>query len=357
MESIPEIHEKAIVVAGHTDLVASSVDPLRLKGERGVLETHHVPRLREGGITAICDHVGGDTRYGLLPATKLVSTPLQRLMRMIDHVHNEAAESKSILLVSGVEDIYRAKKENRIALVLCMEGASPLEDELACLRNLHRLGLRSLGLTHNWRNSLADGALERGGGGLSHFGMDVVQECNRLGIVVDVAHLSDRGIEDVLSITSKPIISSHANTRALCPQARNLTDEQIKGIADSGGVVGIHAIDFLVGEKENLTVNDILRHIAHIVDVGGVDCVGIGPDLMERWPREAFKAVTEGALKFASVPVKATAYEYPEGFRSLAQLPNLTAGLIDLGFTNEEITKILGANFLRVYERVWESGN
>ena len=353
MAEVAEIHRGAIVIAAHTDIIASVADPWRVKGEKGVLEKRHVPRLRAGGVTVICDHLGGDTRYAYAPATHIHSTPLQRTMRMLDHAYMEAEESQSIMIATTVEDIYRAKREDKIALVICLEGAAALEDEIYCLRNLHRLGLRCLGLTHNWRNSVADGMGECSGGGLTYFGIEVVKECNRLGIVLDVSHLSDRGTEDVLKHSSQPISASHSNARAVQPHGRNLTDEQIKGIAQSGGVIGLHAINFLVTNDPQPTLDHFLRHIVHIAEVGGIDCVGIGPDLMENWDMNSFKLIMEGAPRFASVPLKGLNFVYPQGMSSLAELPNITAGLLKLGFSEKDVTKVLGGNFLRLFQQVW----
>lgn len=354
IREIPEIHKRAIIIAGHTDIIPSGVDHWRLQGEKAVLEKRHLPRLRKGGINVICEHLGGDTRYGIVPSTKLNTTPLQRLMRMIDHAHMEAEESESIIIVKTLEDIQRAKETGKIGIVMCLEGGSALEEEIAILHNLHRLGVRSLGLTHNWRNPLADGASERSGGGLTYFGVEVVKECNSLGIIVDVAHLSDKGIEEVLNLSTTPVISSHANARTICHQVRNLSDDHIRAIAKTGGVIGVHAINFLISESVQPTLDDLLKHVVHIAEIGGVECVGLGPDLMEEWQEGNHKAVTEGAAKFASIPVRPTSYTYPQGMSSLAELPNFTNGLIRVGFSNEDILKILGGNFLRVYGQVWK---
>ncbi len=356
MLDFPDVHSRSIVVAAHTDIVGADVDYWRVRGDRGVLERRHVPTLRAGGVTVVCDHIGGDSRYAYLPATTLHTTSLQRVMRMLDHCWQEVAESESILIALGVDDIARAKREGKIALVICLEGASPLEDELACLRNLYRLGLRCLGLTHNWRNSLADGVLERSGGGLTHFGVEVVQECNALGIVVDVSHLSDRGVEDTLAFSRHPIIASHSNARAVHKHVRNLTDEQIRAIAQAGGVIGIHALNALVSDTPQPPLDEMLRHAEHMASVGGVECVGIGPDLLENWQEGIFKAVTEGAPKCHSVPVKKMSYQYPTGMTSLADLPNITRGLLARGFKEAEVEKILGANFIRVFDQVWSVG-
>jgi membrane dipeptidase len=165
--------------------------------------------------------------------------------------------------------IRRAKREGKIALVICLEGDAPLEPEISYLRNFYRLGLRCLGLTHDVRNEHGDGVRERSAGGLTHSGAKVVEECNRLGIVVDVSHLSDRGAQDVLAISAQPIIASHSNARSLCPHPRNLTDELLRAIAKAGGVIGFHAADAFISLKPNPTLDSLLRHIADIAEIGG----------------------------------------------------------------------------------------
>jgi membrane dipeptidase len=348
------LHEQAIVVVGHSDIVASDVDWRRESGERGVLDRRHLPTLRAGGVTVICDHVGGDAPYGYLPATRLSTSYLQRFMRTLDHTHAEIAESSHFILASTTADIHRAKCEGKIAIVICLEGGAPLEQEISYLRNFYRLGLRCLGLTHDVRNEIGDGVRERSAGGLTHFGVNVVKECNQLGIVVDVSHLSDLGTEDVLALSSQPIIASHSNARGLCPHPRNLTDELIRAIAKKGGVIGFHALDAFISPDPDPTLEDLLRHIAHIAEIGGPDCIGIGPDLMENWDASMFTTVTERSSTVNGIPATRMKWTYPKGMRSNAELPNLTEGLLKLGFSRQDIVKFLGGNFMRVFDAVWK---
>ena len=348
-----DIHRDSIVIVGHSDIVASDVDWRRESGETHVLERRHLPTLRAGGVTVVCDHIGGDAPYGYLPATRLSTDPLQRFMRALDHAYSELEESAALVLATTVEDIRRAKTDGKTALVICLEGGAPLQNEIAYLRNFHRLGLRCLGLTHDLRNEIADGVRERAGGGLTHFGVRVIEECNRLGIVIDVSHLSDRGLEDVLETSSDPIIASHSNARALCDVPRNLTDDQIRRIAAGGGVIGFHALKALLATGGEPTLDDVLRHIAHIAEVGGAACIAIGPDLMENWDEAVFHSVLARSRTVQGVPAPRLDFAYPAGMASNADLPNVTAGLERMGFARDEITGFLGGNLMRVFEAVW----
>jgi membrane dipeptidase len=350
-----EVHKDAIVVVGHSDIIASDVDWRREAGERSVLERRHLPTLSKGGVTVICDHVGGDAPYGYLPATRLSTDYLQRFMRALDHTYGELAENDRFILATTTGDIRRAKREGRIAVVICLEGASPLQNEISYLRNFYRLGLRCIGLTHDVRNSLGDGIRERSAGGLTHFGVRVVEECNRLGIVVDVSHLSDKGTEDVLEASSQPIVASHSNARALCPHPRNLPDGLIRDIAQGGGMVAFHALNAFISSEPDPTLDDLLRHIAHIAEIGGTDCIGIGPDLMENWDPSIFTTVTERSSTLNGIPVGQLSWQYPKGIQSNADLPNLTDKLLKMGFGVDDVTKILGGNWMRIFETVWKN--
>src|SRR5215471_17988954 len=141
-----KLHNESIVVVGHADIIACDVDWRRENGERGVLDRRHLPTLRAGGVSVICDHIGGDAPYGYLPATRLSTTYLQRFMRALDHAYAEIEESPNFILAKTTADIRRAKREGKIALVICLEGGAPLEQEISYLRNFYRLGLRCLGL-------------------------------------------------------------------------------------------------------------------------------------------------------------------------------------------------------------------
>ena len=343
-----------VTVAAHTDIMGSVVDRYRLKGQSGVFERHHAQVLRAGGVTVFCDHLGGDSRYGYMPATGLSTHPLQRALRLFDHAELEAKESDSLLIVRSISDVSRAVQEGKLALIMGMEGGSPLNGELAYLRALYRLGLRSLGITHNWRNQLADGCLERSSGGLSHFGTAVVRECNTLGITIDVSHMAIEGVRDTLDATEKPIIASHTNPRAIRAHPHNLPDEELRSIAATGGFVGVFVLNTYLSENPRPTLDDVLRVIDYLVNLVGIDHVGLAPDIMENWDQAQFKAITEGSATFESVPVSPIDYEYPIGLQSVAGLALLREALQGReGYTRADVDKVFGDNALRVYAETW----
>jgi membrane dipeptidase len=211
--------------------------------------------------------------------------------------------------------------------MLSIEGGESIEGNLAALRMMYRLGVRMFGLTHNNRNQIGDGIGEaRSKGGLTEFGVQLVEELNRLGVVVDVSHLSDYGFWDVMEVSQAPLIASHSNSRTVCDNLRNLTDDQIKALSESGGVIGINFWPPSLNEHEP-NLENALDHIDHIADTAGVDYIGIGSDF--------------------------DGYDTPlQGLEDASKISNITRGLVKRGYSDAEIMKILGGNFLRVFHDV-----
>lgn len=209
------------------------------------------------------------------------------------------------------------------------------------LRDLYRLGLRVLGLTWNFRNALADGAAEaRSGGGLTRFGVDAVREAQRLGMLVDVSHLADAGVRDVLAIAERPVIASHSNARAVCDHVRNLPDWAIEGIARTGGVIGVALFGDFV-DPERPTLDRVVDHVDYLRRLVGSEHVAIGPDYTDYLDADA-DAATRAAGIYSGQK------RYAEGAETTARLPALTAALLERGYSEAEVTGILGGNLLRV---------
>lgn len=319
-----ELHRDSIIFDGHCDTLLEVLDGKRKLSERSSEGHIDLPRLREGGVTAQVFAVFIEDRY--LPAGAAKQT-----LRMLDTLYRELeANAGSFILATKAADIEHAKSAGKVAAVIGIEGAESLEGDLALLRVFYHLGLRLLTIAWSRRNQAADGVHEsRTGGGLSSFGVDLVKECNRLGILVDISHLSAAGVRDVLQISPQPVIASHSNAYALCPHVRNLNDEQLTALAEKGGVVGVTFVpSFLTEERNEASLDKLLDHIDHIVRVAGIDHVGLGSDF-------------DG---FGPPP--------PTGLDDVTRLPGITAGLVARGYSAEQVRKILGGNFLRVFRQV-----
>ena len=327
-----ELHKRATVVDAHIDTLLDIMIPparadkfptprsLGVRSDRGHVD---LPRLFEGGIDLQIFAAYIQPQYKIERA-------LHRALQLIDRFHQELrAHEEKLMLFTRVSDVHDAEKNGKIAAMLSIEGGEAVEADLGILRMLHRLGLRAMTLTWNERNQIADGAGEgRTRGGLTNFGVELVNEMNHIGVVVDVSHLSDNGFSDVIETTNKPIIASHSNCRSLCNHRRNLTDEMIKRLAENGGVMGMNfASDFVDEKKENATIDRVLDHIDHVVKIGGIETVGLGSD---------FDGIERP----------------PKGLEDVTKMPYLTVGLVKRGYKEDEIRKILGENFLRVFKEV-----
>jgi membrane dipeptidase len=205
-------------------------------------------------------------------------------------------------------------------VILAIEHADCTERSLNILRVLYELGVRSIGLTHNVSRWAADGCLEaRDGVGLTQFGRQLILEMNRLGMLVDLAHVSPSAFFSALEVTKKPVIFSHGNAKKLCDHARNLRDDQLKALAESGGVIGMSYVPFFVDAK-NPTLDRLLDHIDHVVSVAGIDVVGLGSDF------------DGGGTLLADA----------------AEVPQIVEGLDKRGYSDGDIRKVLGENTFRV---------
>ena len=323
------LHKQSTVIDGHCDTLLGlqmreqGLPPYlkHLEKEKGHID---LDRLRAGGVTA--QNFACYVRPQSLP-----SRATRETLRLLDLFHRfQADHSKDLCLATCANDIERAKAEGKIAGILSMEGAEGLEGDLGVLRMMYRLGVRWIGLTWSRRNQVADGLDEaRTDGGLTEFGVRVVEEMNRLGMIVDIAHLAPAGVRDVLEISQTPVVASHANANALCPVPRNLNDEQLEGLATTGGVVGATYVPhFITDGQEPATLDMLIDHIDHIVKVAGIDCVGLGSDF------DGF---------FGPPPV---------GLEDVSCVPNITARLLERGYSAQDVRKILGGNWLRVIRQV-----
>lgn len=205
---------------------------------------------------------------------------MRQTMKYIEFYYKQIEKnSETIGHVNCFSDLLQNIEKNRISALLSIEGGEALEGEISALHTYYRLGVRSMTLTWNHRNQLADGVGERyTGGGLTKFGRDVVLEMELLGMIVDVSHLSETGFWEVDKITTKPFIASHSNARSICDVPRNLTDNQMCAIAERGGVIGLNLYPPFLSSEKQAHMEDILRHIYHMISVVGEDSIALGSD-------------------------------------------------------------------------------
>jgi len=255
---------------------------------------------------------------------KKYSPCLQKGLKLIDAYYTMLNSYPDLFLpVLNAADIDRARKQNKIGALLSVEGGDILEGEIANLRILYYLGVRSMTLTWNYRNELADGVLEnKSNGGLSSFGHEVLKEMNRLGMLVDVSHISEKGFYDVIEASVKPIAATHSNAWSVHPHPRNLKDEQIKLLAIQNGVIGMNFYPpFLAGQEANLS--HIIKHIDYIAGLAGIEVIGFGSDF-------------DGIEKT------------PEDIRGPEDFYSIINELLKLNYKEEDIRKIANGNYERL---------
>ena len=345
------VREKAIVVDGHNHMMME-IYQRRYSGEKAVFSNYYAPLARKSGVNIILTNVGGDN-FGLTDNTDLL---LVGTISIMDMLWEEAEESKDTMAIcQSSQEIDTALADGKIAVLLTLEGGRPLEGRphrlsLSVLRSFYRQGLRGLQLVDNGRNRLCDGKGEaRTRGGLTNFGISVVKEMNRLGMIIDVAHIAEPGFWDVMEASESFVIDSHSNAKAVCDHPRNLTNEQIKAIAQKGGVVGL-TLNSAMTKKDAAkpTIDDLLIHIDHIIGLVGADHVGIGPDLIAPHPGPP----TESPGYLEGVYYGVTTNKYIGGIKDVTGIPLLIEALINRGYHQEDIKKILGGNFLRVFRQI-----
>ena len=362
------LQSSAIVIDTHDDTTQRLLDPkfdLAVRHSDGNID---IPRMREGGLSAIF--------FSIWISSKILGPDaVQKAIRQIDAIRETVRRNPNdLMLATTAADIREAKRQHKIAVLMGVEGGHMMGNDLAVLRTFAALGVRYMTLTHMDNNEWADSSTDKPAhNGLTEFGKDVIREMNRLGIIVDIAHVSDKTFYDALETSKAPVFSSHSSCRAICTAPRNMTDDMMRDLAKHGGVIQInYHVGFLsqefrdfekahpetekeindevkkrCGDDEacKLTTGDqvvrdfmeagklpkvdwtkIIEHIDHAVRVAGADHVGLGSDF-------------DGAVM-------------PLGMEDVTHLPQITDALLKKGYSESDIRKILGENTLRVLSEV-----
>ena len=299
--------------------------------------------LHGGGVTAI-------------NATSTVWENYREAMDQIAAWTVRFREREEVLVqVKTAQDIVQAKRDGRVGIIVGWQNASPIENDLDRLAVFHALGVRIVQVTYNERNLLGNGCYERVDGGLSHFGMDAIREMNRLGILIDLSHVGDRTTLETIEASEQPVAFTHANARAFFDHVRNKTDEALKRLAEKGGVVGANAFPAFFPNTFETTLGEYVDAIEDLVDRVGIDHVGIGTDYTQDQPKAFFDWIfSQQGTKYQERPiVYPDPLIHPKGMETPDRLSNVGGKLLERGYSETDVTKILGGNWLRLFETVW----
>ena len=371
-ERARKLHFSSLVIDTHDDTTQRFFDPGFDLGARNVLGSIDIPRMKEGGLGAIFFSIW-------IPSKITGQEAVKHALAQIDTVHEQVRKhSSDLVLVTTAEGIREAHRRGKIGALIGVEGGHMIASDLGVLRRYAALGARYMTLTHSGNAEWADSSTAKPEhNGLSEFGKDVVREMNRLGMIVDVSHVSDKTFTDVLDVSKAPVFASHSDCRAICDAPRNMTDDMIKALAAKGGVIQInYHVGFLsqefrnaerahpewdkaialeiqkrCGDREGCQLIEgdrvtreyvlrgdlprvewtkIIEHIDHAVKIAGIEHVGLGSDF-------------DGA-------------NMPFGMEDATKLPRITNALLEKGYSEGDVKKILGENTLRVMAEVERVG-
>lgn len=322
------LHRESIVIDGCCPLV----HPQHLDA--------HLQGWIDGGVTAC---------VGTVATSENAPTTLGLLAAWMGEFRDRADQ---IVLATTAADVRRAKVEGKLAVILQFQGTGPIEMDLNWLEIYARLGVSIVQLAYNQRCAVGDGCEEPENAGLSEFGRQVVRDLNRHRMVVDLSHTGRRTTLEAIDLSDRPCVFTHANADRVCPSPRNATDEQIRAVAARGGTIGIVGFPSFVVPNAKPTLDDLIDHADYIANLVGVDHVTIGMDYFHANPPMSLyeKFVELGKWKPTTYPPPP--WQYPLGLESPALFPNLTARLLERGFSEADTRKVLGENFLRVFAEV-----
>lgn len=262
--------------------------------------------------------------------------------------------SDLIVPVLNTADIGTAKQTGRTGIILGFQNTSAIEDDLDLLTTFHDLGVRVMQLTYMEANLVGQGCLERIDAGVTGFGQEVIAEMNRLGILIDLSHVGHRTTMEAIEVSLKPVAFTHANPSSLCNHPRNQPDDAIKAIAAKGGVVGATIFPPFLPSGNESTLDDFVQVVDYLVELIGINHVAVGTDFTEGQPREWFDWILTGKSKRGPQLKLNHPLKNPEGIQNAADFPNLTASLLDHGYSESDVRKIMGENIIRLFSEVWQ---
>lgn len=310
-------------------------------------QPEHLALYREGGCTAVAPTMGG---WESAASTFRSLGQWVRLVREQEH----------LAWIRSADDVRAAKEAGKLGIIPHFQGTEPIEDSLDLVDAYKEAGVGIIQLSYNVKNRVGDGCEERTDAGLSRFGLKLIERMNKARVIVDCSHTGYRTTMEAIEASSAPVVFSHANPRAVHPSPRNILDEQFTAVAATGGLVGMVGFPAFVSSSPRPTMAEFLAHIDYAVALIGIDHVALGIDyftgmdgLATLPEAEALYAsfIERGLWSRSSYPPPP--WTYPAGIETPAGLPSLTEALLDHGYAVEDVKKILGENWLRVYGAVW----
>lgn len=334
------LHEDALVVDSHNDLPVLLLMRNRAFGDDGVQNFWRercVPEWRAGGVDV-----------QILPvynAPSAAEASLRNTLLQVEAIERESSQTPEVALCRDAKEIDAALADGKIALLLALEGTPGIGTDVELFGLLHRLGVRMVSFTHWARAQLADGtADEEAGSRLPAAGVAALRELERLGIVLDVSHLAARAVDHALELATRPVVASHSSCRALCDHHRNLSDEHLRAIAATGGVIGINMLPFFVSRDGDASIDRVVDHFDHVANIAGVEHVGVGSDFIKDWVDEVYPT-RERYAPFEGADLKQTI----PGLSATRDLPNLTERMLARGWSENNVRRALGENWLRLF--------
>ncbi|MFF2852554.1 dipeptidase [Streptomyces sp. NPDC058001] len=331
-------HDGALVADLHNDLILL-VDHFDRRGRPDYFGEFWLPELRAGGVNVQVLPVFIDEQFQSEGA-------LRRTLLLIERIHRLAEQYPQLAVCRTGADIARATADDRIALVIALEGAHALGQDPELIRTMERVGVRVVSLAHMGRTMLADGSGvdDSSCGGLTPQGLEVLAEMERLGIVFDLSHLGIAGVEDVLEHARRPPLATHSACRAVTDIHRNLSDTQLKGVANLGGVIGVAAAIPPFIDPGLPTAARVVDHIEYLASVTSIDAVALGPDFVDDYFQEVYGG-------WPTLPGMEGTWGASEIQRP-SDLPRITEEMMTRGFSDADIKKVLGGNAMRVLDEV-----
>lgn len=313
------IHSESIVIDGMSN---------------AALTGDYFQRIVKGGISA-----------SMVPVS--VSASFRKTIDQLSFLMNLVEDNReTVCIIRKASDIVEAKRAGKLGLILVLEDTRQLEDDLSLLRIFRELGIRRMQLVGTVQNSMGSGKRERHDSGLTNLGIRAIEAMEQMGMLIDLCHCADKTFAEAMQVVRRPVVLSHSNPKGCYQHGNNVSDEQLEMVAENGGVIGISGLPYFVAANSP-TIDHVIDHVDYVVKRIGIDHVGIGLAIFENHPLSFYDQFKAREQIYGPAP-----WKWPKGIETIEDFLNLTVKLLERGYSEVDINKILGGNFLRVLQEV-----